>query len=44
MGDQEDVLGFDSFMEREVDTGYRLFEVGCFVREEGFVIYGRPKL
>ena len=27
MGDQEDVLGFDSFMEREVDTGYRLLDV-----------------
>ena len=26
-GDQEDVLGFDSFMEREVDTGYRLLDV-----------------
>nr|YP_010570476.1 cytochrome c oxidase subunit II [Gigantidas vrijenhoeki]UZG65989.1 cytochrome c oxidase subunit 2 [Gigantidas vrijenhoeki] len=27
MGDQEDVLGFDSFMERETDGGYRLLDV-----------------
>ena len=47
MGDQEDVLGFDSFMEREVDTGYRLLDVdqrivapaGNFVFETPLKIY-----